>query len=76
MSTRSKPAFSVPGTSVIPDRIVVSDDEFNAMYIRLVNELFDSAVNVRPVELSHYGCQEIWSSVEQMVDPTLLMHDI
>lgn len=59
MSTSSVAAFLFPDANMIPDPILMSDDECDALGDPLANELTDSTVNVRPVALSHYHYEEL-----------------
>lgn len=45
---------SVFGTAVNTDRIVISDDGFEALDAALANELASSAVSVQLLALKHY----------------------
>lgn len=70
MSISSLPSSSVFGAIVIVDPIVVSDDEFNALYSPLGTDLSSSTVSVQAAELSHYCYDEVWISVGKISDPT------
>lgn len=58
--TPSMPASAATDDNVIPDQIVVSDDDFDALDAPLANELLERALNVQPVEPGHYRYEEVW----------------
>lgn len=76
MCTLSMPASLASRANVIPSKIVMSDDKFDASYAPLSNELSGSAVKVNLVEISHYRCKEEWLSVKQIADPAFPLRDI
>lgn len=59
MCTPLLPSSPIPGASVIPDSIVMSDDDLNALDDLLGSEVAGSAVDVQPVELSYHRDEEI-----------------
>lgn len=79
MSTSPEPVFSVTGDNlipVIPDLIVKSDDRFNALDAPLATELACCALNVQPVEVSHYCYEEVWLSIQQIACATFRLRHI
>lgn len=54
---------------------MLSVDYFGALDAPLANEVAGKVVNVQPVALSCYPDEEVWSSVEKVVDPTLTLRD-
>lgn len=76
MSISSVPSLPVLGLAVNADQILVTDVASNAIEAPLTNRLACSAVNVQPVDLSHYGYKMVLMSVLQNLDPTFLPSDI
>lgn len=65
------PASPVPGVNVIPDPVVLSNEEFNAMDAPLVNGRTGSLIGVQPVDLGHYRYEEVRIIVRKIADPIL-----
>lgn len=61
---------AVPDVGILPDPIVVSNDEVEALDAPLSNELASSAVSEQLAELSHCSYEEVWMSAEEIADPT------
>lgn len=57
------------GATVDRDPILLSDEELDALGAPLANKLAGSAVNLHPVELSHFWYDGVWMSVWQIVEP-------
>lgn len=62
--------------NILPGPIVLSNENFDAPTATLIIELTCRALNVHPVKLSHYCYEEIWTRVEQIVDPIAPLRDI
>lgn len=67
--------FPVPGATVNDEPIVLLDDDFESLDAPLANALAQNLFNEQEVELSQYCYEKIWMSVEQIADPTFLLHD-
>lgn len=76
MSTSHIPVSSVIGESVIPDEIVASDDEFNALDAPLTKELAGSSGTVLQVEPRLCRYEGVWLSSEQIADPIFPVLDV
>lgn len=64
MTTSSMPTSSDLGANVIPDPIVLSDDETDALDVSRANDLSGNATIVRSVGLGHYCREEVRLSVK------------
>lgn len=69
-------AFLVPNANMVPHRIVVTDDEPDALDAPVTNELACSAVKLQPVKLGHYRDKAVSLTVEHIADLTFPLADI
>lgn len=58
-STLSVTASPVPAANMIPDRIVASENKFDAVDAALATDPTGSVDNTRPVNLSRYRYKEV-----------------
>lgn len=59
MSISSVPTSLFRGANVIPDVIVLQDDEFDVLDALLMIELVGSGINVQSAELRHYRYEKV-----------------
>lgn len=76
MSISSIPASPFSGFNATPSPTVVLNDTLHALDRALANKLAGSAVSLQPVELRHYGYEEVRLSVEQNADTIFPLRDV
>lgn len=74
--TPSLPVFLFSDWNVIPDLVLVSDEDLDATDVPLVNMLSDSAASLQPMELRPHHYEKVWLRVEQIVDPRFPLPDV